>query len=385
MFTDSQAGVIGAAIRPSIAGAGHSIEEMLFDLTHECLDDAGLKIDEIDGIVVGSNDQYDGRAISVMMASGPVGGVNRDILSTPSAGEHACVLGALRIATGQFSTQLVAAWSPTEASSLSEVQRLAADPYHTRRLPIDENASHALQASVLEHAVPGLTETARAIVRKNHEHGAAAYPGLSSSEGASNGARNPWPLRDGMITPPATGCVALVLASGDFIRERAIADAAWIQGMGWATEPSFLGDRNLGTLPGLRTAAEQAYRHAGIDDPGSAFDVGEVADQTPYQELLAYEGLGVCDRGSWEGALAKGDFASGGRMPINLSGGALSFNPVFCTGLIRIAEAANQVRGKAGSHQKPGVERGVAHAASGFAMQYNTVAVFGRDSEGGKR
>ncbi len=46
-----------------------------------------------------------------MMASGSVGGVDRDILSTPSAAEHAFVLGALRIATGQFRTQLVAAWS----------------------------------------------------------------------------------------------------------------------------------------------------------------------------------------------------------------------------------------------------------------------------------
>ncbi|MDZ7839610.1 MAG: hypothetical protein U5R46_02140 [Gammaproteobacteria bacterium] len=347
-------------------------------MTHESLTDAGVKIDEVDGIVVGANDQYDGRAISVMMASGAMGGVERDILSTPSAGEHAFVLGALRVATGQFATQLVAAWSPTEASSLAEVQRLAADPYYTRRLPIDENASHALQASVLEHSVPGLTDTAQAIVRKNREQGAAAYPDLPSNESNGSGVRNPWPLRDRMIAPPVTGCVGLILASEDFIRERGIADVAWIQGMGWATEPSFLGDRDLGTLPGLRAAAKQAYRHAGVDDPGSAFNVGEVADQTPYQELLAYEGLGVCDRESWATAATNGDFAAGGRMPINLSGGALSFNPVFCTGLIRIAEVANQIRRKAGSHQKPGAEWGVAHAASGFAMQYNTVAVFGR-------
>lgn len=381
MFGHNQVGVIGVAIQPSISEGERSLEEILFDLTHECLTDADVKIDDIDGIVVGSNDQYDGRAISVMMASGPMGGVERDILSTPSAGEHACVLGALRVATGQFDTQLVAAWSPTEASSLAEVQRLAADPYYTRRLPIDENASHALQASVLEHAVPGLTETAQAIVRKNREQGAAAYPDLPSNEGSGSGTRNPWPLRDGMIAAPVTGCVGLILASGDFIRERGIEDVAWIQGMGWATEPSFLGDRDLGALPGLRAAAKQAYRHAGIDDPGSAFDVGEVADQTPYQELLAYEGLGVCDRQSWAKSAANGEFAAGGRMPINLSGGALSFNPVFCTGLSRIAEVANQIRHKAGSHQKPGVNRGVAHAASGFAMQYNTVAVFGRDRQ----
>lgn len=69
-------------------------------------------------------------------------------------------------------------------------------------------------------------------------------------------------------------------------------------------------------------------------------------------------------------------------MPVNPSGGALSFNPVFCSGLVRIAEAANQVRGKAGNHQAKNVHRVLAHAASGFAMQYNTVVVMGRDQKG---
>ena len=62
-----------------------------------------------------------------MMASGPTGGVDRDIVSTPSSSEHAFILGALRVASGQFRTQLVVSWSPTEVSSMSEAQRLAAE------------------------------------------------------------------------------------------------------------------------------------------------------------------------------------------------------------------------------------------------------------------
>jgi acetyl-CoA C-acetyltransferase len=70
----------------------------------------------------------------------------------------------------------------------------------------------------------------------------------------------------------------------------------------------------------------------------------------------------------------------GGRLPVNLSGGALSFNPIFCAGLIRIAEAANQVRGRAGTHQLANARRAVAHAASGPAMHYNTVVVMDGES-----
>ena len=90
--------------------------EIMYDIGQAALADAGLSIEDIDGIVVGANDQFDGRAISVMMASGPLGGVDRDILSTPSASEHAFAMGALRVASGQHRTQLIAAWSPVEVN-----------------------------------------------------------------------------------------------------------------------------------------------------------------------------------------------------------------------------------------------------------------------------
>ena len=47
--------------------------------------------------------------------------------------------------------------------------------------------------------------------------------------------------------------------------------------------------------------------------------------------------------------------------------------------LMRINEAANQARGCAGAHQHTKVRKSVAHGASGFAMQYNTVVVFGHE------
>jgi acetyl-CoA C-acetyltransferase len=149
--------------------------------------------------------------------------------------------------------------------------------------------------------------------------------------------------------------------------------------MGWATETGFLGDRDLSTLPSLCAAAEQAYGEAGIDMNMPEFDLAEVADATPYQQLIALESLGLCARDQWVESVKRGDFTKDGKMPVNLSGGALSFNPIFCSGLMRIAEAANQTRGRAGLHQKVDVHKAVAHGASGFAMQYNTVVVFGHE------
>ena len=177
-----------------------------------------------------------------------------------------------------------------------------------------------------------------------------------------------------------TGSVALVLAAPDFIAERGLRDVAWLRGMGWATEPSFLGDRDLATAPALAAAARQAYDAAGIGDAASAFDLVEVTDATPYSELLAYESLSLCPRQDWAARAADGSFSSGGRLPINLSGGVLTCNPVFCTGLIRIAEVANQVRGRAGAHQVANANCGLAHAGSGFAMQYQAAVVLAREA-----
>jgi acetyl-CoA C-acetyltransferase len=374
-----QSGVIGCVAIPRFDDDSLSLEELLYSVTQAALKDAGLAIDDIDGIVVAANDQYDGRAISIMAASGSVGGVDRDILSTPSSAEHAFVLGTLRVASGQYRTQLVLAWSPLGAHSLPEVQRLAADPYFHRRLPLDEMASHALQASAIEAKVENARALAGTIARKNEAHGTQAHPELMMSRSMNAGAPSlRGPLPDGMTGPATCGVVAMVIASEDYIHEHEIADVAWTRGMGWATEPSFLGDRDLSQTPALAAATAQAYGDANIKKPADEIDFAEVAGATPYQELLAYEGLGLCGRADVAARLADGTFSREGALPVNPSGGALIANPVFCAGMVSIAEVVNQLRGRAGRHQVAQPRIGLAHAASGFAMQYHTVIVLER-------
>ena len=69
-------GVIGSAVFAPRSSGNTSREEALHAVTHAALRDAGISIEDIDGIVVASCDQLDGRG----MASGSVGGVGRDIL-----------------------------------------------------------------------------------------------------------------------------------------------------------------------------------------------------------------------------------------------------------------------------------------------------------------
>jgi acetyl-CoA C-acetyltransferase len=360
---NNKTAVIGCAIRAPKQPDALSLEELLFNVTQGALADAGIKIEDIDGVVVASNDQMDGRAIAIMAASGSVGGVGRDILATPSAAEHAFVMGTLRIASGQHSTQLIVSWSPTEVDSQAEVERLAADPYYHRRLPLDDLSSYALQASALGAKVPHVHEIAHAMTGGYARSGEPTF--------------RRWPLTVGMTPPPVTGAVALVLASEDFIADRG-SGAAWIKALDWATEPGFLGDRDLAKVPALSAAARRAYDDAGIASPREAVEVAEISDCTPYQQLLALEGLGLSRREDWSRDVRSGEIWIAG-LSVNPSGGTRSLNAVYCNGLIRIAEAANQVLGRAGPHQAPGVTAALAHAASGFAMQYQTVVILGQE------
>jgi acetyl-CoA C-acetyltransferase len=67
-----------------------------------------------------------------------------------------------------------------------------------------------------------------------------------------------------------------------------------------------------------------------------------------------------------------GETAIGGKLPVNASGGVLSSNPIGASGMLRFAEAAMQVMGRAGGHQVDGARTALGHAYGGgsqfFAM-----------------
>ena len=67
--------------------------------------------------------------------------------------------------------------------------------------------------------------------------------------------------------------------------------------------------------------------------------------------------------------------SSGVHCPINASGGVLSSNPIGASGLLRFAEAANQVRGAAGEHQVDGAKVAIGMAYGANNQYFSTWAV----------
>src|SRR5260370_29941826 len=77
------------------------------------------------------------------------------------------------------------------------------------------------------------------------------------------------------------------------------------------------------------------------------------------------ENLGFAAAGDGWKLTEAGETEITGSLPVNPSGGVLSSNPIGASGLLRFAESAMQVTGKAGEHQVAGARTPLRHAYGG--------------------
>ena len=108
-----------------------------------------------------------------------------------------------------------------------------------------------------------------------------------------------------------------------------------------------------------RAAVTRAFERAGIGPKDVSFT--ELQDNTCYYELAFPEEWGLCQPGEAERLVAAGETAPTGRMPINPSGGFVSFGEATTAmGVFQIAELTWQLRGESGARQVPGAKVGLA-------------------------
>ena len=198
------------------------------------------------------------------------------------------------------------------------------------------------------------------------------------------GALNPWAqyrtpmtvdqvLADKAIVPPFTramcapvsdGAAAAVVCNRAGLK-RLGAEARAVRVRGCALVSAALRDaadmdRHIG-----RRAALAAYEEAGVG-PGDV-DVVEVHDATSYAEIQQIENLGLAEPGTVGERMRRGDFALGGRTPVNASGGLVAKgHPVGATGIIQLHDLTRQLRGEAGPAQIDGARIAAAENGGGF-------------------
>ncbi|MGH8788278.1 MAG: lipid-transfer protein [Cupriavidus necator] len=176
-------------------------------------------------------------------------------------------------------------------------------------------------------------------------------------------------LWDGVLTrlmacPPTCGGAAAIVVSEAFARKRGLRTDVRIAGQSMTTDtPSTFDSRDMIRLVGFdmtRMAASAAYEQAGIGPQD--VDVIELHDCFAQNELLTYEGLGLCKEGEGPKLVDDGDNTYGGRWVVNPSGGLLSKgHPLGATGLAQCYELTHQLRGTAERRQVKGAKVALQH------------------------
>lgn len=173
------------------------------------------------------------------------------------------------------------------------------------------------------------------------------------------------PLTRSQCSPTSDGAAAAVVVSERFVREHGLEDQAveiLAQALTTDDEQAFAdrSDIDIVGAPMTRAAAGQVFDQAGlsIDD----VDVIELHDCFSINEIITYEGLGMCPEGEGGKLVESGATTYGGRWVVNPSGGLLSKgHPLGATGLAQCAELSWQLRGTAGARQVDGARIGLQH------------------------
>jgi acetyl-CoA C-acetyltransferase len=173
------------------------------------------------------------------------------------------------------------------------------------------------------------------------------------------------------VCPSSDGAAAMVMTNAAGAK-RAPRPPAWVIAHAKRTEFAvFPGRDPIRPAAGVE-CAKALYKKAGITDPRRQIDCAELYVPFSWFEPMWLEGHLICEEGEGWKMVDSGATEIGGDFPVNMSGGVLCSNPIGASGMLRLLEPANQVRGTAGDYQVEGARVALGQAYGGasnyFAM-----------------
>ncbi len=363
-----------AAARTDVSIAG-----MVREAARRALDDASLDWPDIDAVVIGkAPDMFEGVVMPELYLASALGAVGKPMLRVHTAGSvggSTALVAAHLVTSGRHSRVLTVAF---EKQSDSDAMWA---------LSVPQPFSPPLLAGAGGYFAPII----RAYIRRS---GAPDHIGIEVAvKDRLHGLRNEYahlhmedinfdmvrdsimlwdPIRYLETCPSSDGACAMVLGD-EHAAESSQVPPAWVHGMAMRSEPTMFAGRDQVNPQAGRDCAADVYRQAGISDPRREIDMAEVYVPFSWYEPMWLENLGFAAEGEgWKLTDSGATSMDGGDIPWNCSGGVLCTNPIGASGMLRFAEAALQVRGRAGEHQVDGVRRALGHAYGGgsqfFAM-----------------
>lgn len=369
--------------RQARALPGHTSASITIEAVHGALADAGLSVDDVDGVV----GEF-AHEMAMELCRGPV---SRRLsrLGIPTLMDAAAM-----VAMGECQVVVAAAGGAgiyTERESTAPWTRPNNEfvaPYGL--FTAAEFALIARRHMVRYGTTPEQLAMVSATIRNNaHVNPEAVYydrgPFTPADILASRMVADPFHLLD-CATVCEGGC-ALVFVHADRVADLRQAPA-WIYGAGgdlfgpsYRVAPSFdlTGRDGFGPNGVVGRRAAQASLAMGglrVDD----VDVGEFYDPFSFEIIRQLEAFGFCGEGEGGAFVEDGNIGPGGRLPVTTDGGTMAFSHagINAQQFQRVIRGVQQVRGTCPTMQVPDAE--VALCTNGGAgALFNDVMVIGKE------
>ena len=369
-----------------------STESVFWECVKGALDDAGLTVADVDGLVGSLPDGPGLRAALPASAFADQIGHHLRFHAATVNGADSIIAGGLghaaaAIANGSADVVVV----PTAVAGTGKGFRTADRDAAVARMAKVGSSFEFMWGTtrVADHAV---------IARRHiHEYGTKAEQLAAVAVAARNGAlRNPLSamghrgaitiddvLASRMIADPLKlldcsiinqGGACIVLTS----LERATAAGKHhpVLLVGWGESHSYLDAHRLDLADlGGRLAADAAFGMAGVRR--DEIDVAALADYFTINVIVELEEAGFCAKGEGGAFVENGGIEIDGRLPTNTGGGHLSCSRAGACSLMNLIELVVQLRHEAGNRQVQQASLAYSHAVSGV-MQAHYSAVLAR-------
>jgi acetyl-CoA C-acetyltransferase len=389
--------VVGVGMTRQVA-ARHDVNgvELINEAVRAALADAGMTRSDVDAVVIGNMDHFEGINYVDAWSVDGSGGYLKPVMKLTTGGttgSTVAMAGYYHVASGLFDRVLAIGWEKNSESDTTGAIITAFDPFWDRPTFGGAVAGLALEATQYMHETGATEEDAACVAVRDRRHGLNnPYAHLHIDLKIEDVMGSPylaWPVKMGDMCPRTDGACAVVFASEE------AADGfphppAWIHAVadrhlwGYTSDP-YVNQRMVGGtwFPAMEKASAEVFSKAGISDPLEQIDLAELYLPYSFAGLRYMESMGFCERGGGPALVRSGATDMGGACPVNPSGGVLCSNAIGATGMLRVAECALQLQGRAEARQVPGAK--VALATGFGGCFWSDVILMGSEKPGRER
>jgi acetyl-CoA acetyltransferase len=374
--------IVGAAESDLGKVPGMTALEMQGQAASRALLDAGLTLNDVDGVFAHTDDKFSSLLLSEYLGIRPryVDSTNVGGMSNILHIRHAMAA----IAAGMCSVALVT-YGSTQLSDGSRKLAAPAEDMRTSRgqfiLPYGQLSPigyYAMVAQLHMHRY-GTTSRELAEVAVAARKWAMLNPNAYRREPltidevlASPFVAEPLRQRDCCLVTDGGGAIIVTSAA----RARSLArPPVYVMGIAESFSHHYTPFNTGDWLEtGVAATADDAFSMAGVTRED--IDVVQIYDHFTIGVIQSLEELGFCKRGEGGDFVTGGRLAPGGAFPINTSGGGLSYNHPGMFGMLLVIEAVRQLRKECGERQMPKAELALVHAP-GLVFSANTTMILG--------